>query len=175
MIPEDQSLVHTHEDSDSKTCLVFETNSLLILDWSILCDDFDLKLNSKKFYRNNLPNSYSKSQKNSNEIETQMIGKLCSLRVYHWPHSVSGLISKSNSEPLEVKLDSDHSVVNAIKLIENKIMNTFVNHVLKCGLTVIADNLPERKSMSRTNYYSVLFDRPTLAVNELLLISVIYT
>jgi hypothetical protein len=50
VIPEDQSLVHTHEDSDSKTCLVIETNSLLILDWSILCDDFDLKLNSNKFY-----------------------------------------------------------------------------------------------------------------------------
>ncbi len=48
-----------------------------------------------------------------------------------------GLISKSNSEPLEVKLDSDHSVVNAIKMIENEIMNTFVNHILKCGLKVI--------------------------------------
>jgi len=87
VIPEDQSLVHTHEDSDSKTCLVIETNSLLILDWSILCDDFDLKLNSNKFYCNNFPNSDSKIQKNSNEIETQMIGTLCLLRVYHWPNS----------------------------------------------------------------------------------------
>lgn len=90
------------------------------------------------------------------------------MRVYHWPNSVLGLISKSNSEPSEVNLDSDHSVVNAFKMIENEIMNTFVNHVLKCGLKVIADNLPEKKSLSRTNYYSVLFDRPTLAVNELL-------
>lgn len=70
--PEDQSLVHKHEDSGSKTCLVLETNSLLILNWSILCDDFDLKLNSNKFYCNNLPNSHLKNQKNSNEIETQM-------------------------------------------------------------------------------------------------------